>query len=135
MALSRSIKTKVGRFVDAYMKRYLGLKAQGASAEGAIKEIYLSYRDQVDRNWNRMKLEDQIMRWSNLVFSDQISMLDPSDVEEQKIVQGLLSSMRIVCPEEEGYPSDCIEYAMQYLVRKYNICGSIELSELPEMTG
>jgi len=127
MALSGDIRRKVADFVDSYMKRYLQLRSEGLKPDAAIERIEMSCKEDAVQSWQDLSLSDRIMQWGSLSFTDEVSSLDPTDVEEDLIVGGLVMSMRIVCPESQSAHEQCAKWAREYLMKKYGIGGSVTM--------
>lgn len=121
MSMCKGHKIKVGQFVDDYMHRYLTLRAEGRRSDEAIEEIHRSYVEHAGRDWDKLSLSDQIMQWGSLSFSDQMSSLDASDVEEHNIVRGIKGAMPVALSMRKASSGECIGWALDYLVKKYNI--------------
>ena len=50
-----------------------------------------------------------------------MSSFDPTELEEDMIVDGLSRAMRLVYPEKQSVMSKCAQWAREHLVEKYNI--------------
>jgi hypothetical protein len=117
-------RIKVGQFVDDYMHRYLALRSGGRGSDDAIKELHRLYVERAGRNWGELSLSDQIMQWGSLSFSDQMGSLDASGIEENNIVRGIRGAMPVALSMRKSSSDERIRWAMDYLVRKYNIGGA-----------
>jgi hypothetical protein len=121
MIFFKDRKKKVKEFVDNFMKQYLHLRSVGYNCDDAIVELYSKYHDEGSREWKGMSLMDQILRWHGLTSSGQIKKVSKSNVEEDKIVDGLKGTLVFACNLKTSDVDECTEVAEHYLNEKYNI--------------